>query len=82
MSKNIKTYVNVIPSDGVGGRRTGTGWRVVTGKKMKGKIVSTHSNKKPAIKRAKQYARNHKRRPSHVVIKNTDGTYSRTHNYT
>ena len=77
----IKTWVHVKPSDGVGGRRTGTGWRVHTGRKGKGKIVSTHSNKKPAIKRAKQYARNHKRRPSTVIIRNTSGEYSRGYTY-
>jgi len=77
----IKTWVNVIPSDGVGGRRTGTGWRVVTGRKMKGKLVSTHSNKKPAIKKAKQYARNHKRRPSIVRVKNTDGRFGQQVTY-
>ena len=77
----IKTWVNVIPSDGVGGRRTGTGWRVVTGYKMKGKIVSTHSNKKPAKKKGRQYARNSKRRPSLLRIQNTDGTFSEQHRY-
>jgi len=79
--KKIKQWVNVIPSDGVGGRRTGTGWRVVTGRKGKGKIVSTHSNKKPAIKKGKQYARNYKRRPSMVRIRNTDGTIARNVRY-
>lgn len=79
--KKIKTWVNVLPSDGVGGRRTGGGWRVVTGYKAKGHIVSTHSNKKPAIKRAKQYARNHKRRPSMVRIFNTSGHISSNPRY-
>lgn len=81
MAKKIKTYVHVKPSDGVGGRRTGAGWRVVTGRKGKGTIVSTHSNKKPAIKRAKQYARNHKRRPSQVRIRATSGRYQRSTTY-
>jgi len=68
-----KTYVHVKPSDGVGGRKTSAGWRVQTGEEGKGKIVSTHSLKRRAIKRAKQYARNHKRRPSQVVIRKTNG---------
>ena len=77
----IKTWVNVVPSDGKGGRRTGTGWRVVTGRKQKGTLVSTHSNKKPAVKKGKQYARNHKRRPSIVRIRNTSGQYSKSYTY-
>ena len=68
-----RTYVNVISSSGEGGRRTGSGWIVKTGKKGKGKTVSTHSNKKPAVKRAKEYARNNKRRPSTVVVRGTNG---------
>lgn len=76
-----RTYVNVLSSSGEGGRRTGAGWIVKTGKKSKGKTVSTHSNKSAAIKRAKQYARNRKRRPSTVVIRNTDGRISKRRSY-
>lgn len=77
----VKTFVNVNPSDGRGGRRTGTGWIVITGKKGKGTIVSTHSNKRPAVKRARQYARNSKRRPSTVRIRKTDGTIQEVNSY-
>lgn len=77
----VKTWVNVNPSDGRGGRRTGTGWIVITGYKGKGTIVSTHSNKKPAVKKAKEYARNSKRRPSAVRIRKTDGTIQETTMY-
>lgn len=73
--------MNVKPSSGKGGNRRGGGWIVQTGKKGKGKIVSTHSNKQPAVKRAKQYARNHKRRPSTVVIRNTDGRIAEKRSY-
>lgn len=68
-----RTWVHVRPSSGEGGRRTGTGWIVKTGRKGKGKIVSTHSNKRPAVKKGKQYARNSKRRPSTVVIRGMNG---------
>lgn len=76
-----RKWVHVKPSDGVGGRRTGGGWRVQTGKEGKGKIVSTHSNKRPAVKRAAAYARNTKRRPSTLVIKKTDGTIQEERSY-
>lgn len=76
-----RTWVHVDSDGAVGGRRTGAGWEVKTGRKGKGKLVSTHSNKKPAIKRAKQYARNRKRRPSTVVIRKTDGTIQKEVSY-
>jgi len=79
--KRIKTWVNVVPSDGKGGRRTGTGWRVVTGRKQKGTLVSTHSNKKPAVKRGMQYAKNKKRRPSILKVRNTDGRWQTQRTY-
>jgi len=63
-----ETFVNV--------KTIGAGsvWRVQTGRKGKGEVVSNHYTKKAAVKRAKQYARNSKRRPSTVLIRRSDGT--------